>query len=187
MIQKCINRHNFKSYLEIGLGNGANYNKVNCKHKTGVDVELPFDAPNFFKGTSDEFFDRNKSSFDFIFIDGLHHEEQVIKDIENALECVSKGGIILVHDCNPPSKEAQIVPREQKVWTGDVWKAWLKLRERTDIHQVCVEDDYGCGFILEGTQKSFRPVSKKTYDNLRKNRRSWLNLVSWQDFEDSYL
>ena len=60
--------------------------------------------------TSDEYFSKFKDKFDIIFIDGLHHYEQVKKDIFNSLEILNSNGIILMHDClkkfgcagNPP-------------------------------------------------------------------------------------
>ena len=48
------------------------------------------------KMTSDEFFYNNNDKFDIIFIDGLHQYEQVIKDVKNSLNCLTKNGII---DC----------------------------------------------------------------------------------------
>ena len=46
--------------------------------------------------TSDEFFKNNKDQFDLIFIDGLHHYNQVKKDIINSVEVLKDGGIILM-------------------------------------------------------------------------------------------
>ena len=82
--------------------------------------------------TSDDFFKDNKEKFDTIFIDGLHIDEQVQKDIENSLNALNEGGTIVMHDCKPLSEEAQIFPRIQIAWNGDVWKAWLKTMIKHD-------------------------------------------------------
>ena len=42
--------------------------------------------------------------YDVIFIDGLHLEKQVIKDIGHALQHLNKNGTIVLHDCKPGSK-----------------------------------------------------------------------------------
>lgn len=78
--------------------------------------------------TSDEFFELNKSTFDLIFIDRLQHNDQVYRDIINSLNCLNEHGTIVVHDCNPENEASQIVPQQEEIWTGDVWRAWVKLR-----------------------------------------------------------
>ena len=44
--------------------------------------------------TSDEYFKKFKDKFDLIFIDGLHHYNQVEKDIYNSLEILNDKRII---------------------------------------------------------------------------------------------
>ena len=71
--------------------------------------------------TSDAFFLQNKQLFDLIFIDGLHHSHQVLRDINNALRWLSPSGTIVLHDCNPwiegraeypePASEFSILPQ----------------------------------------------------------------------------
>ena len=42
---------------------------------------------------ANEWIRKNKETFDIIFIDGLHHYDQVIKDINNSLNILNKGFI----------------------------------------------------------------------------------------------
>jgi hypothetical protein len=52
--------------------------------------------------TSDDAIIKLKNvSFDFIYIDGWHTYEQVIKDIDNYLPQINKNGFIGCHDYNP--------------------------------------------------------------------------------------
>ena len=125
IIQKVIDKKNYKSYLEIGCDDDQNFNKIKIHIKYGVD---PISGGNIRK-TSDEFFSQNKKYFDCIFIDGLHEYEQVKKDIINSLEYLNDGGVIFVHDCLPRSYFEQAVPRSQHVWTGDVWKSIVELED----------------------------------------------------------
>ncbi len=51
-----------------------------------------------FKMTSDEFFKKNKNKFDFIFVDGDHSNDQVLKDLKNAWSFLNKNGFLLIDD-----------------------------------------------------------------------------------------
>lgn len=132
--------------------------------------------------TSNQYFAINKYSFDLIFIDGLHHADQVYKDINNALKVLSSKGTIVVHDCNPIDENAQMIPRKVRRWNGDVWKAWVRLRtERDDINMVCLDMDYGCGIITKGKQKLL-DKGTDSYEVFDKNRKKYLNLISVEDW-----
>ena len=43
-------------------------------------------------------FENCEDFFDLIFIDGLHHYEQVKKDINNSLKFLKKGGVCIIDD-----------------------------------------------------------------------------------------
>ncbi len=185
IIQALIDKRGYKSYLEIGVQNTLNnFDKIRCDFKVGVDPDP--NAKATYPLTSNEFFllaHARDLKFDIIFIDGLHHVGQVIKDGENALECLTDLGSIIIHDCNPESELAQQVPRETKVWNGDGWKSILYFRENKDICVVTINCDHGCGFIQRGWQEPFKVSEELTYENLSKNRQRWLNLVSPEYFE----
>lgn len=46
------------------------------------------------KATSDEFFERNTDTFDFIYVDGDHDPEQTYRDGVNAWAALNPGGLI---------------------------------------------------------------------------------------------
>lgn len=177
ILNTLAEQYNYQTYLEIGQGKKIwNFDWVNCKKKIGVDPVKEYDAA--FQMTSDQFFSINKETFDLIFIDGLHHAVQVERDIINALNILNDNGTIVVHDCNPTNESMQIVPRQQKGWTGDVWKTWVKFRaSRPDLKMYVVNVDMGCGIIRKGTQKIISLPKPLTYKELAKNRKQLLNLV----------
>lgn len=193
IIQKLINKIDAQSYLEIGLGDGAMFNNIKCSKKYGVDPQ--FGNYQYEKGTecaikpthqmtSDEFFEQNKETFDVIFIDGMHESAYAERDINNALSCLSDGGYIICHDMNPHTKESQIVPRIQGYWHGDVWKAWVNIRQTNPNVNMCViTEDCGLGVIQKGSQEllDLRDLDI-TYENLEKHRKQWLNLISVDEF-----
>jgi len=181
IINKAIKKFNVFSYLEVGVGDNKNFKEVKASYKNSVDPNgLAVNTE-----TSDEFFKKNKAKYDFIFIDGLHLEEQVYKDIINSLDCLQEGGMIMCHDMSPAQDEDQV--REHtpgKTWNGDVWKAWVKLRkERDDLEMYVINTDCGCGIIKKGNQSLLEDDLELTFNNLDLNRVEWLNLKEVEEIE----
>lgn len=185
LIQTFIDKQKAKNYLEIGVQAGHCFSAIVCENKVGVDPDKS-SAANVHE-TSDEFFKNNKTKFDVIFIDGLHHADQVEKDILNSLDCLSEGGTILMHDCLPTSEFMQLIPQQpnHNEWTGDTWKAYVKLRtEREDLSMCVVSCDWGVGIIKRGTQEKLVLGAEMNYKNFAINNHKWLNLISVQQFLD---
>ena len=175
-----IKEREYKTYLEIGIDNPANcFNKIIAITKYSVDPQKGKPDNNHAVMTSDVFFGRNTKMFDIIFIDGLHEGAQVIRDVENGLECLKNNGTIIVHDCNPQSAIAAEYPRHgQAVWNGSVYKgfAWLRAN-RTDLTMCCVDTDHGCGIIRKGAQYPLKIVPQN-YEEFAENRELILNLIT---------
>jgi hypothetical protein len=183
IIQIYIDKIGAKKYLEIGMGAGLNFASINCEYKVCVDPTPT--VPVTFSLTSDEFFKQNTENFDVIFIDGLHSSEQVYKDIINSLNILTKEGVIICHDMNPHSEIIQRFPQAipESEWTGDCWKAWVKLKtERDDLNMFVVDTDYGCGIITKGNQKLIIVNDELTWELLDNNRKELLNLISIETF-----
>ncbi len=182
IIQLLINKVSAKKYLEIGVDNGVNFALINCDYKVGVDPNTTTTATHHL--TSDDFFKQNTEKFDVIFVDGLHHADQVYRDILNSIDVLNDGGYIICHDMNPIKEEHQTIPFVSGHWNGDCWKAFSKLkRERKDLEMFVVDTDEGCGVITRGNQDLISFSDEElTYKNFDKNRKEWLNLISVSDF-----
>lgn len=182
MLNGLISKFKYDSYLEIGQGyREANFDLVSSRVKLGVDPDRALNAA--FQMTSDEFFARNHDTFDLVFVDGLHEADQAERDILSALKVLNDGGTIVVHDCNPQSEETQIVPRRADYWTGDVWKAWVRLRaSRADLEMFVVDTESGVGVIRRGTQQTIQLPQPLDYKALEKDRGRLLNLVGTDVF-----
>lgn len=183
ILNHFIKKINAKSYLEIGVSGGGNFSEIICENKVGVDPE-PL-SPATVTATSDDFFPKNKDNFDVIFIDGLHHADQVYRDIKNSLNFLNDGGVIVCHDMNPQSKQAQEIPYINGEWNGDCWKALVQIRqEHDDLDIYTIDTDQGCSVITKSNEQLKKLVVKDslTYDNLVKNREEWLNLISVGEF-----
>ena len=186
IINELIKKHNYKSMLEIGVDTG--FNRRFCQYETYIGVDPNAATPATHHVTSDEFFRKNKETFDIIFVDGLHEAEQVYKDIKNSLKVLNEGGTIVCHDMSPIQEIHQRVPRVTQIWNGDCWKAFLQLRtEHNDLTMRTVNTDWGCGIIQRGKQTKLKVVEPVTYENLEINRNKWLNLITVEEFKDIYL
>lgn len=193
VINYLIEKYNLVNYLEIGVFKGENIQKIKAQHKDGVDPghEGYLASEVNYQMTSDEFFENIKGQdikYDIIFIDGLHHAEQVEKDIKNSLNHVVEGGFIILHDCNPLNYEMQLVPRETIVWNGDVWKAFVDFKLYHPNIKCCVIDtDFGVGVIQNIPNKvTIVPHNFWNWDYFEKNRKQLLNLISWDEFKRTY-
>ncbi|MHC4757137.1 MAG: class I SAM-dependent methyltransferase [Planctomycetota bacterium] len=178
LINYIIETKNYKSYLEIGCFNNHNYDRINATVKVGVDPK----NGGTIRETSDDFFNENNQTFDLIFIDGLHHSEQVAKDVDNSLKILNQNGMIVLHDCNPLTEDAQKVPRNgQKVWNGNVWRAVVEIRTRLDVDIAVGDFDYGCAVLLPRPNSSPLVLPKKitelSYSEFESNRNCWLRLM----------
>lgn len=181
IIQSLIYNHKATKYLEIGISNRENFDKIICGYKIGVDPEPMAKAT--FCITSDEFFKINTETFDVIFVDGLHHSDQVYKDIINSLKILNEGGVIVCHDMNPLKEEHQVIPFTNGLWNGDCWKAFVQLRqERSDLEMYTINTDHGCSIIQNGSQKVLPKNIKLTFKEFDKNRKEWLNLIDTGTF-----
>jgi len=152
IINHLIAKNNFDTYLEIGIFDGFTFNQVKCQNKTGVDpgIEGIVIPQVTHKMTSDDFFKICDRKYDIIFIDGLHEYTQVVKDFNNAVDHINDNGYILFHDCNPPDEESQYVPRQTVSWNGDVWKAFILIKE-VNPHAYVLDTDFGIGVVFNNS------------------------------------
>lgn len=191
IINALIRKYGYKTYLEIGIGDGVNYNSINCEYKENVDVVTDETNSDLVinKMTSDDFFKTNKKQFDIIFIDGLHTFEQTYIDIINALGVINDGGIILAHDTLPPTKAHQRDISEYVVgheWNGTCWKAIARLRcERGDLNIQTVNTDWGVSIVRKGASDLYTYNNDDdiySYEYFEKNKTDMMNIISVNDF-----
>ena len=193
LINYLIEKYKVINYLEIGVFKGENIREIKAPHKDGVDPGVEGYVPPEvnYPMTSDDFFELIKGhdeiKYDLIFIDGLHHADQVAKDIQNALNHIVDGGFILLHDCNPVSYEAQLVPRETIAWNGDTWKAFVDFKAHYPKMQCNVVDtDFGVGVIKVGDKTSTNQEEIWTWERFESNKKELLNLISVDEFKATY-
>jgi len=202
VINSFIKKNNYNSYLEIGIDNpDNNFNKINIKNKIGVD---PYDKKlrvsthwndmnreNFssqiqYVMTSNQFFEQNTQMFDIIFIDGLHLDYQVKKDMESGLKYLNDGGTIVLHDCLPPRYEGQLEKDIGYGWWGTVWKTFALFRIiRPDLKMYTIDTDCGLGIICKGNQEVFDLNNNEgiDWDLFEKKRNTLMNVITVEEFK----
>jgi len=187
IINHLIRSFHYQTYLEIGVRRPEdNFNSITIASKESVDPD-PL-GPCTYVMTSDRFFEQNTKTYDIIFIDGLHLDYQVAKDIDHALHVLKPKGTIVMHDCNPLTEFAQRetyeVAGRYPAWNGTTWKAYARLRlDRPDLDMVVVDTDHGCGLIRRGSQPTYpKPASSLDFAFLEANRVELLHLISVAEF-----
>lgn len=164
------------NYLEIGVEYGSTFCNVVCENKTGVDPshKIGVNQPEYYQiqnMTSDVFFSqcatftklieqslshhhfnpaRAFRRYDVVFIDGMHHAENVVRDLNNSLLYANAGITLYLDDVLPLNyDEQEKIPKRHKIedgilkyvtpWTGDVWKvAYYLLQHHRNQFQFSV-------------------------------------------------
>ena len=176
-------RRDARNYLEIGTATGRCLERVLIDHKIGVDPAPKEAMPewNIQKMTSDAFFATNEQLFDIIFIDGLHWAEQVLRDIWNSAACLSPGGAILLHDCNPVTEQAasrDVSLADGNRWNGDTWKAIAYLRSHCpEVFCRVLDLDEGIGVVLPRAGQELPELTEE----LERDAARWFEQLSWTD------
>ncbi len=138
------------------------------------------------QATSDEFFASlaPNERFDVIFVDGNHSFAQSLRDIEHAVEHLADGGVVLVHDCDPPTAGAASADSRDAgggPWCGEVWRSIVMLRAtRPDLTVEVIDADFGIGMIRKRPSPSLDVdpnwVARMTYEDLAVDRRRLLGI-----------
>ncbi len=182
IINKIIQEKKYKNYLEIGCYKDENFEKIHIDKKIGVDPV----SGGTIRATSDNFFKNNMENFDIIFIDGLHHYEQVKKDIKNSINVLNEKGVIILHDCLPSKNRDQMIPRSHLNWNGDVWKAIVEMRTKENVDVYTCLADQGLGIILKRKNRNKLDIKVKDFKKLRfkdyyYNYSKFMNIISEED------
>lgn len=206
IINKFIEAREFQSYLEVGVREHECFDQVIAPFKESVDPD-PEANPTYLM-TSDEFWKQTDRKYDIIFIDGLHHGDQVYRDIIGALNCLNRfDSVIVLHDCNPQNSVAGRHSLEEYTidgdWNGDVWTGFSYYRYHSRYHCYTVAEDTGCGVIdclkLRKTTQTYSENVKQLYSSLspkdvcylsytllQEHRKELLGLISEETFLENF-
>jgi len=175
-----------ESYLEIGSGHHICFKDIQCPLKHDIEPNPGPGVTPTYRMTSDEAFSiLGQNKYGGIFIDGLHHCEQVAKDVTNSIRHLKPNGFIIIHDCLPEHEIEQLRDFSGGSWTGDVWKfqAWMV---KNFDNAWTITENWGCGIILGCAY--FKPPSLQELSvfNWGMFERNWpwmLRTVNWEVFK----
>lgn len=180
ILNEIIEKNGYEKYLEIGVGEGYNFNRIKVDSAHGVEPKGS-DLDMVVSMSSDDFFKEEAGKYDIIFIDGDHTAEQARKDIINAMRFLEEDGVIVLHDTIPHNESMQKVPREQKEWTGDVYKAVVGFHVKyPEIKLETFRADYGISVLHPKGKKvraHFEKECKLTYEEFKKDEVNLLNII----------
>lgn len=194
VINYLIDKHNYKSYLEIGVWQGKTFEQINIENKESCDVSDIYwylDIPITYLMTSDEMFAKMPidKKYDIIFIDGLHTEEQLDRDIINALKHLNPEGLILCHDVLPLDYFTTTEMSNTGNWMGTCWKSITKLQDQNISYYTTSISYYGLTIIKyhDNPYQLHYPNYKSNiqfeyvFNNIFKLDDSYLNYAHWEE------
>lgn len=230
LIQTFIKKLDAEVYLEIGVCEGHAFFRVKCKRKIAVDPKFRLKnrqkikrwirnlGNQYHEMTSDEFFQNHKDQLvsappKVVFIDGLHTFEQTLQDCYNSLNYLAEGGVIILHDCSPPTEASSTIgmsgsDAEYKwlssggdssawdgSWCGDTWKTIpYLLKNHPELNACVLNTDFGLGVVSKkkntppefqyGTPSHLTEFSAMRYAELEQNRKSILNLKELSELNE---
>lgn len=219
VIKTLMRQQGLTNYLEIGVFNGHIFFRVPSTFKIAVDPEFRFDNVRKFgklfanpynifnryvEKTSDDFFAQDAPGLfadkkvQVALIDGMHEYNFALRDVENTLRYATDDVVLVLHDCNPATKQSASNFEDWKAsgysywWNGDVWKTILYLRSlRKDLTSFVLDTDFGLGIVVK--KKNERPLSftkeqidRLTYEELEANRKEWLGLQPAEYFYEYF-
>ncbi|MBW2421291.1 MAG: class I SAM-dependent methyltransferase [Deltaproteobacteria bacterium] len=166
-----------ETYLEIGVLKGGaltlaleDTKTIGIDPQPKIEPEIPSKA-RIYPTYSDTFFKRynlfeefGADKLDLVFIDGLHHYDQVLRDFINVEKYASKQTVVLFHDVYPPTEISAQRERVTKYWAGDTWKIIPCLKETRPDLKIDVIPTYPCGL---GVVTNLDNTSTHLRDNLK--------------------
>lgn len=151
-----------RRYLEIGVQTGASLTLAReAETAVGVDPDmgnLSHDCTfaTLVETTSDEFFAAEpdftgpdgESWLDLVFIDGLHHAEQVWRDLYNAATVAHPDTVYVLDDVLPRNQVEASRDMCPGDWTGDVWKVYAGLSNMGGVTLKLLVDTFPTGVLV---------------------------------------
>jgi Methyltransferase domain len=124
----------------------------------GFDDGYPIDfrIGNFDISSALDQLKADASKIDICLVDGFHTYDCAIRDLKCAFELLSDGGVLVVHDCLPPSESVASPTWIPGDWAGVSYRAYLDfVLARNDSDYCTVDVDWGCGIIVKNDNLSF--------------------------------
>lgn len=188
-----------KSYLEIGVANGATFFNVDFEKKVAVDPHFRFGPArrqaaheSFFEVPSDDWFSTASGvRFDIIFLDGLHEFNQTFRDFCASHAFAHPGTVWIIDDTVPsdifsalPTQgEASTMRREAGgrggAWHGDIYKVVFAIADFFPSFSFCTLKEHNQQTLVwREPRRGFKP----RFNSLERiERLSYIDFIRLKD------
>ena len=165
LINHLVVSRKYTRYLEFCTANtGFCYSKIN-RDNLDISHRMLYRCPSDFEdGLPIDFrtdkleiaeqinkVKQNGIKYDIILSDPWHEYETSYRDIEVCFDLLKPGGVLVVHDCFPPSSEIVGYTAKEGSWCGVTYKAYIDfvINRSRELKYYTVNIDYGCGLIFK--------------------------------------
>jgi hypothetical protein len=155
----------FKSYLEIcSTVSGNFYHRIRgtglldtrrllyrCKWYQRDGLPIDYRSPG--DDIAEALADLRRDGFvpDICLVDSWHEYATSLRDIEAAYALLPLGGVLVVHDCLPPSLDMALPKQSLGCWCGYSYRAYIDFVSHTPgLEHFTIDSDYGCGVVIKG-------------------------------------
>lgn len=169
----------YSSYLEVASQTtGHQYARV-CEHIFTTKKRLLYNIPDGYSdglpvdySASDlsgshclEQIEASNQSFDVVFIDPYHTYKSSLQNLMAGFRLLNPDGVMVVHDCNPPSLDIASPTFQGGLWCGLTYLAFLDfVHQNPGTEYGVVDTDWGVGLVFRnsGTRPAlFGPLPER--------------------------
>lgn len=120
-------------------------------------------------------------TFDLICVDPYHEYKQSLDTFTTLISVLNENGILISHDCSPPTAMSSYPVYRGGEWCGVTYAAFIEIAyQHPEWYYGIINRDYGLG-IISKTQIEY--VKKITH---REMQRTFLDMVNANQYEDAY-
>lgn len=157
-------RFEFKSYLELATpSTGSFYSQIDRDYFAHVarmmyvtpfvyddGMKVDFRSPDEDISGVLEDFRASGRTVDICLVDGWHTYKNANRDLVEMFDLLSDGGVLVVHDCIPESREGASPRFRRGAWWGLSYKAFLDfVLQNPSLDYFALDGDHGCGMIIK--------------------------------------
>jgi hypothetical protein len=102
--------------------------------------------------------------YDLVFVDPWHSYECSLRDIELGWSLLAETGVLVVHDCSPPSLALAGPEFQPGSWCGLTYAAFIDFTlSETGLDFYTVDADYGCAVVRRRKQARAQAAGPSTW------------------------
>ncbi len=227
IVNTLARRLGFTDYLELATpSTGKHFSEIDptvlkntCRmmyitpYVFNDGAKIDFRSPDEDLFTPIEAFRAAGGKAQICLVDGWHTYATTTRDLNRMFGIIPDGGVLVVHDCLPPSRESATPRHRRGEWCGVAYKAYLDfVFQRANTDYFTVDCDYGCGIIVKNRKISdllvdgasasaiparptadliARSLENKTdfdaaYDLFDQNKTEMMRMISAETFHDLF-